>query len=43
MLAYPWPSVLASVVVAAIILLRHRENIGRLLAGTERRLGERTA
>ena len=43
MLAYPWPSVLASVVVAAIILLRHRENIGRLLAGTERRLGERPA
>lgn len=43
MLAYPRPSVLASVVVAAIILLRHRENIGRLLAGTERRLGERTA
>lgn len=43
MLAYPWPSVLACVAAAAIILLRHRENISRLLAGTERRLGERTA
>jgi acyl phosphate:glycerol-3-phosphate acyltransferase len=26
---------------AAIIVLRHHENIGRLVAGTERRLGER--
>ena len=43
MLAYPWPSVGACAVVAAIIIARHRENIGRLLAGTERRLGERTA
>jgi glycerol-3-phosphate acyltransferase PlsY len=43
MLAYPWPSVGACAVVAAIIVARHRENVGRLLAGTERRLGERTA
>jgi glycerol-3-phosphate acyltransferase PlsY len=43
MLAYPWPSVLGSAAVAAIIVVRHRENIARLLAGTERRLGERPA
>ena len=28
---------------AAIVILRHHENIGRLFAGTERRLGERRA
>ncbi len=43
MLAYPWPAAFASVAVAAIIVVRHRENIGRLLTGTERRLGERPA
>jgi hypothetical protein len=29
--------------MAALILLRHRNNIRRLLAGTEPRLGERRA
>jgi acyl phosphate:glycerol-3-phosphate acyltransferase len=43
MLAYPWPAVLASAAVAAIVVVRHRDNIGRLLSGTERRLGERPA
>jgi glycerol-3-phosphate acyltransferase PlsY len=43
MLGYPWAAALASAVVAAIVVARHRENIGRLLSGTERRLGERTA
>jgi glycerol-3-phosphate acyltransferase PlsY len=43
MLAYPWPSVAASTLVAAIIIVRHRENIDRLLSGSERRLGERPA
>lgn len=43
MLAYPWPSVGASALVAAIIVVRHRENIGRLASGTERRLGEHAA
>jgi glycerol-3-phosphate acyltransferase PlsY len=33
----------ATLVVAAVIVWRHRENIARLLAGTERRIGERTA
>jgi glycerol-3-phosphate acyltransferase PlsY len=40
-LGYPWPSVLAGAAVAAIVTIRHRENIARLLAGTERRLGEK--
>jgi glycerol-3-phosphate acyltransferase PlsY len=43
MLGYPWASAGACAVIAAIIVLRHRENIGRLLSGTERRFGERTA
>jgi glycerol-3-phosphate acyltransferase PlsY len=43
MLAYPWPTVGACAAVAAIIVARHRDNIGRLLSGTERRLGERPA
>lgn len=40
-LRYPWPFVLASAATGAIIVVRHRENIVRLLAGTERRLGGR--
>jgi glycerol-3-phosphate acyltransferase PlsY len=42
-LGYPAASVVASLVVAAIIAGRHHENIGRLLAGTESRLGRRSA
>jgi len=38
---YPVASVLASLAVAVLIIARHHENIGRLLSGTERRLGER--
>jgi acyl phosphate:glycerol-3-phosphate acyltransferase len=41
-LGYPPALVLASVVIAAIIAGRHHENIGRLLAGTESRLGRRS-
>ena len=37
---YPVASVLASLAVAVLIIARHHENIGRLLSGTERRLGE---
>ena len=43
MLRYPGRSVAASVLVAVVIIARHRENIDRLLSGNERRLGERTA
>jgi glycerol-3-phosphate acyltransferase PlsY len=38
-----WPGVVATAVIAAIIVFRHRENIDRLRSGTERRLGERIA
>lgn len=43
MLGYAWSSVAASVFIAVIIIGRHRENIDRLLSGSERRLGERAA
>jgi glycerol-3-phosphate acyltransferase PlsY len=42
-LGAPRPAVAGAVAVAAIVVLRHRENIARLRAGTERRLGERRA
>ena len=42
-LRYPRPKVLAALAVAVIVFLRHRENIGRLVAGTEKRLGGRAA
>lgn len=40
-LGYPWSHAGAGAIVAAIVVVRHRENITRLLAGTERRLGEK--
>lgn len=36
----PWPSALAVVAMAAIIVFRHQENIARLRGGTERKFGE---
>jgi glycerol-3-phosphate acyltransferase PlsY len=41
LLGYPWRAVVAAVIAALIIVWRHRENIARLVGGTERRLGER--
>ena len=41
-LGYPTPSVIACVAVAAIVVLRHRDNIARLASGSERRLGGRS-
>jgi acyl phosphate:glycerol-3-phosphate acyltransferase len=40
-LGYPRAAVLASAVIALIIVGRHHENIGRLINGTESRVGER--
>jgi len=38
----PLPFVVAALVVAALIIFRHRSNLARLLAGTERRMGRST-
>jgi acyl phosphate:glycerol-3-phosphate acyltransferase len=40
-LGAPRPAVLGALGVTIIVFLRHRENIARLRAGTERRFGER--
>jgi glycerol-3-phosphate acyltransferase PlsY len=37
----PTPFLLLTAIGAAYVILRHRANIGRLLAGTEARLGGR--
>lgn len=37
----PVPVVVAGIVAAAVIVGRHRANLGRLVAGTERRIGQR--
>jgi len=42
LLGYPRASVLASLLIAAIIVGRHHANIARLRAGTESRLGQRS-
>ncbi len=41
LLGYPGPAAIAAAVAALVIVWRHRENVARLLSGTERRLGER--
>jgi acyl phosphate:glycerol-3-phosphate acyltransferase len=43
LLGYPAPSAVAALVASVLIVVRHRENIARLLSGTERRLGHRAA
>jgi acyl phosphate:glycerol-3-phosphate acyltransferase len=40
-LGYPRASTLACALAAAVVVARHHENLARLTAGTERRLGER--
>jgi len=37
----PWPLIVYGTVVAGTIIFQHRDNIARLRAGTERRLGSR--
>ncbi|MFH0983007.1 MAG: glycerol-3-phosphate 1-O-acyltransferase PlsY [Planctomycetota bacterium] len=41
-LARDWPLVLGSVLLAALIVYRHRANLSRLLNGTEHRIGKMT-
>jgi glycerol-3-phosphate acyltransferase PlsY len=38
---YPLPYLVYGVVAAALIWVRHIDNIQRLLAGTERKLGQK--
>jgi glycerol-3-phosphate acyltransferase PlsY len=38
----PWEYAVYLMIIAAMIIFRFRDNIQRLIAGTERRLGERT-
>jgi glycerol-3-phosphate acyltransferase PlsY len=40
LLSYPRPLVVAAVVVALIVIARHKDNLLRLARGTERRLGQ---
>jgi acyl phosphate:glycerol-3-phosphate acyltransferase len=42
-LGYPRPYTAAAVAAAITIIYRHRENLGRLLSGSEARLGQRSA
>ena len=42
-LGYPWTYTAAAVATAIIIIYRHRENLVRLLSGSESRLGQRAA
>jgi glycerol-3-phosphate acyltransferase PlsY len=35
-----WPLVIVSVLIPALMIFRHRENIKRLMAGTERKVGQ---
>jgi glycerol-3-phosphate acyltransferase PlsY len=42
-IGYPLELAVAGLIVAAIVIGRHHENIRRLLAGTEARFGERAA
>ncbi len=43
MLPHPLPSQLLVLAGAAYVIMRHRANIQRLLAGTEPRLGQTTS
>ncbi|HET9027282.1 MAG TPA: glycerol-3-phosphate 1-O-acyltransferase PlsY [Trueperaceae bacterium] len=40
---WAWPEMLLAAALAALAIYRHRDNIRRLLAGEERRLGEKVA
>jgi len=37
--AYPSEKLVAAVVISALIILRHKDNIGRLIRGEENRFG----
>ena len=43
LLGYPPSFAVATLAVCVVVIVRHRDNIARLLSGTERRLGQRAA
>jgi acyl phosphate:glycerol-3-phosphate acyltransferase len=42
LLLHPWPYVVLSIAMGALLIWRHRSNIGKLLAGKESRIGPKT-
>jgi glycerol-3-phosphate acyltransferase PlsY len=42
-LGQPWPTVVLAALLAVLVFIRHHENIRRLLAGTEPRIGAKKA
>ncbi len=38
MLRRPWPLLIAATLIPLLVILRHRQNIHRLLAGTESKI-----
>lgn len=43
LLGYPVQALVATVMALLIVMARHRDNLARLVAGTERKLGERAS
>ncbi|MBI4241018.1 MAG: glycerol-3-phosphate 1-O-acyltransferase PlsY [Candidatus Rokubacteria bacterium] len=43
LLGYPVQALVATVAAVLIVMARHRDNLARLVAGTERKLGERAS
>jgi glycerol-3-phosphate acyltransferase PlsY len=43
LLGYHWSAAVAALAVGLIVVLRHRDNVARLVAGTERKLGGRVS
>ncbi len=42
-MGYGWPAVLAFAAMTALLIAKHHENIAKLIAGTESRIGEKSA
>jgi glycerol-3-phosphate acyltransferase PlsY len=38
-----WPFLIVTTVLAALVIFKHKANIGRLRAGTEPKVGQRVA
>jgi glycerol-3-phosphate acyltransferase PlsY len=42
-MSLPWPIVVAALAMTALLFAKHHQNIAKLLAGTESRIGEKSA